>query len=146
MNQFLYLLIAGVAVALPATAQQKQPIRTSSLPLPTGAYNPAVAVNGFLFCAGQIGLDPQTGQLVAGGIEAEVRRTLHNMELVLQAANLDRRNVVSVTVYLKDISHYSLFNRVYEAYFVKDFPARTVVAVADLPAGAQVEITVTAAR
>lgn len=111
-------------------------------PLP---FSPYRAVNGFIFVSGQIGVEPQSGKLVTGSFADEVKQTMANIQAVLQQAKVDFSNVVSVTVYLKDISQFAAFNKVYTEYFQPPLPTRTCVAVKELVLGANVEITVTAA-
>mgnify|MGYP002780666940 CR=1 FL=1 len=123
---------------------QKRIIRTDAAPVPIAPYSQGVAANGFLFVAGQVGLDPATRQLVSGGFEAETVRVMENIKAVLQAAGLDFTHVVNTTIYLKDISNFAKVNEIYGRYFTGDFPARTTVGVANLPGGASVEIAVVA--
>jgi 2-iminobutanoate/2-iminopropanoate deaminase len=108
-------------------------------------FSPYRSVNGFVFVSGQIGVAPQTGKLVTSSFADEVKQTMTNIQSVLQQANLQFSDVVTVTVYLKDISQFAAFNQVYVQYFQPPLPARTCVAVKDLVKGANVEITVTAA-
>lgn len=143
MRGLLAILLMGLTGG-PAAAQASRMVSSPQLPAAIGPYSPAVRSAGLLFCSGQIGLDPATNRLVEGGLEAETHRTLQNLQLLLQTAHLNLRNVVSVTVYLKDLREYAAFNRVYEHYFPHDFPARTTVAVSNLPGSAAVEITAVA--
>jgi 2-iminobutanoate/2-iminopropanoate deaminase len=108
-------------------------------------FSPYRAVNGFIFVSGQIGVEPQSGKLVTSSFADEVKQTMANIQAVLQQARVDFSNVVSVTVYLKDISQFAAFNQVYVQYFQPPLPSRTCVAVKELVKGANVEITVTAA-
>ena len=108
---------------------------------PKGPYTPALKAGGFLFCSGQIGLDPATGKLVAGGTCAELRQALANLEVLLKAAGLGPTSVAKTTLFLVDMGEFAAVNEVYAAYFgASPRPARSSVAVAALPAGARVEI------
>jgi 2-iminobutanoate/2-iminopropanoate deaminase len=124
---------------------QKQAIRTDGAPKAIGPYEQAIRVNGFVFTAGQIALDPKTGNLVEGGVAAETRRVLENLSAVLAAAGASMESVVKATVFLKNMSDFAAMNEVYAEYFGKSKPARATVAVADLPRGALVEIDLCAA-
>ncbi len=118
----------------------KQIIRTDAAPAAIGPYSQAVRVGDFIFTAGQIGLDPTTGQLVAGGIAAETRQALRNLQAVLAAAGSSLAEVVKVTVFLRDIDEFGAMNEVYATFFTTHPPARSAVQVAALPKGARVEI------
>ncbi len=110
-----------------------------------GPYSPAVQVGDFLFLSGQIGLDQTTGRVRSEDIETETRQALDNMNTILRAAGYDSSHVVSATVYLKNMNDYGKMNRVYGGYFTEDnYPARTTVAVTELPKQANVEIAVIA--
>jgi 2-iminobutanoate/2-iminopropanoate deaminase len=107
-----------------------------------GPYSPAVRVGGYIFVSGQIGIDQETGIVVPGGIEAETRKTLENLMLVLRSAGYDSSHVVSTTVFLRSMEDYPLMNQIYGGYFEeKNYPARTTVSIVDLPRGASVEIS-----
>ena len=118
----------------------KKAIATTGAPQAIGPYSQAVSAGPWLFCSGQIGLDPATGELVAGGVEAESKRALENLRAVLAAAGATLDNVVRTTVYLVDLSDFGRVNEIYARYFHAPFPARATVGVAALPRGAQVEI------
>jgi len=120
----------------------KTAIATAEAPQAVGPYSQAVAVDGFLFCAGQIPLDPVSGILVAGGIEAQTMRVLDNVAAVLKANGMTLADVVKTTVFMVDLDDFSKMNAVYSLYFKEPFPARSTVQVAALPRGAQVEIEV----
>jgi 2-iminobutanoate/2-iminopropanoate deaminase len=109
-----------------------------------GPYNHAVRVGDLLFCAGQIPLDPATGNLVAGDIEAQTDRVLQNVKAILDDQGLTFANVVKSTVFLTDLADFAKMNGVYARYFTSDFPARSTIQVAALPKGANVEIEVIA--
>ncbi|MBI3877341.1 MAG: RidA family protein [Verrucomicrobia bacterium] len=109
-----------------------------------GPYNHAVRFGHLLFCAGQIPLDPATGQLVAGDIKAQTERVLENVKAILDDQNLTFSNVIKSTVFLTNLADFAGMNEVYARYFTGDFPARSTIQVAALPRGASVEIEVVA--
>ena len=109
-----------------------------------GPYNLAVRVGDLLFCAGQIPLDPATGNLVSGDIKAQTTRVLENVKTILEDQKLGFVNVVKSTVFLTNLADFAGMNEVYASYFTSDFPARSTVQVAALPKGANVEIEVIA--
>lgn len=115
-------------------------IATEKAPAAVGPYSQGVQVGNLLFTAGQGGVDPTTGQLVEGGIEAETRQTLENLGAILRTAGSSRSQVVKTTVFLQDIADFQAMNRVYAEFFGSDPPARTTVQVAALPLGILVEI------
>jgi 2-iminobutanoate/2-iminopropanoate deaminase len=117
---------------------------TDKAPKAVGPYVQGVKARGFLFTAGQIGLDPATGNLVEGGIEAQTRRVLENLKAVVEAAGSSFTHAVKATVYLTDLNHFQAMNRIYAAYFEGQSPARSTVGVAQLPLGALVEIELVA--
>lgn len=123
---------------------QKEVIRTDRAGAPIGPYNQGIRAGGFVFVAGEKGIDPRTNQLVPGGIVAETRQTLENIKAILEAAGSSLDKVVATTVYLVDIGEFAQMNEVYAQYFANDAPGRTTVGVTALPAGARIEITVTA--
>jgi 2-iminobutanoate/2-iminopropanoate deaminase len=109
-----------------------------------GPYNHGVRAGDFLFCAGQIPVTPESGQMVAGDIRAQTERVLENVKIILQDQGLDFGHVVKTTVFLADLADFAAMNEVYARYFTADFPARSTVQVAALPRGAGVEIEVVA--
>jgi 2-iminobutanoate/2-iminopropanoate deaminase len=109
-----------------------------------GPYNHAVRVGDLLFCAGQIPLDPATGNLVSGDVKAQTQRVLENVKAILDDQKLTFANVVKSTVFLTDLADFAGMNEVYSKFFTSDFPARSTVQVAALPKGAIVEIEVVA--
>ncbi|MDZ7372958.1 MAG: RidA family protein [candidate division KSB1 bacterium] len=124
----------------------KQVVVAESAPRAIGPYSQAVRVGPWLFVSGQIALDPRSGEMVTGGFEAELRQVLENLGAILRAAEMDYRDVVQVTVFLRDLSHYAKLNEIYAQYFQSEFPARCAVQVARLPRDASVEIAVVAYR
>jgi 2-iminobutanoate/2-iminopropanoate deaminase len=99
-----------------------------------------VRVGDFLFCAGQIPVVPESGQLLAGDIRAQTERTIENIKIILQDQGLTLDNIVKTTVFMTNLGDFAAMNEIYGRCFTKDFPARTTVQVAALPRGAQVEI------
>ena len=124
----------------------KKVVATKEAALPVGPYSQAIEAGDFVFVAGEKGLDPRTNKIVEGGIAAETRQTLENVKAILAAAGLGLDRVVRSVVYMTDLSRFSEMNEVYADYFPKDPPGRSCVQVVALPAGAHVEIEVTAAR
>lgn len=120
------------------------PVHTDGAPRAIGPYSQAVVAGDFVFASGQIALDPATGQLVAGGIDAEARRVFANLEAVLAAAGSSLKKAVKVTVYLADLAHFATVNAIYEEAFGGARPARSTVQVAALPRSALVEVDVVA--
>jgi 2-iminobutanoate/2-iminopropanoate deaminase len=119
-------------------------VSTAGAPRAIGPYSQGVSANGFIFTAGQVALDPGTGELVAGGIAEQTGRALENLKAVLAAAGSSPSQVVKTTVFLVDMSDFAAMNEVYGRFFGNHRPARSTVAVAALPRGAQVEIEVIA--
>ncbi|NPA06082.1 MAG: RidA family protein [Chloroflexi bacterium] len=118
----------------------KRIVQTDRAPAAIGPYSQGVVANGWLFISGQLGLDPQTGQLVPGGVQAETEQALRNLRAVLQAAGGELTNVVKVTVYLRDMADFAAMNEVYARFFTEAPPARAAIQAAALPKGAAVEI------
>jgi 2-iminobutanoate/2-iminopropanoate deaminase len=119
---------------------QKQIVTTQSAPKAIGPYEQAIKVGDFIYASGQIPLDPSTGNLVEGNIAVQTRRVMENLKAVLNAAGSSLERVVKTTVFLKNISDFGAMNEVYGEYLENVKPARSTVAVADLPRGALVEI------
>jgi len=122
------------------TTEGKRIILTDKAPRPIGPYSQAISTETMVFASGQAGLDPTTGKLVEGGIEAQTRQVLTNIGNVLEAAGSSLSLVVKTTAFLKDMDDFSRMNGVYGEFFAKDPPARTTVAAAALPLNALVEI------
>jgi len=118
----------------------KHAIATTGAPQAIGPYSQAVSAGPWLFCSGQIGLDPTTGELITGGVESETTRVLENLHAVLTAAGATLDGVVRTTIYLVDLGDFARVNEIYARYFRTPFPARATVGVAALPRGARVEI------
>jgi 2-iminobutanoate/2-iminopropanoate deaminase len=122
----------------------KKIITSEKAPKAIGPYSVAIQAGAFVFTSGQLGLDPQTGSLVPGGIEAETRQALANLRHVLEASGTAMDDVVKTTVFLKDMADFPKMNAVYAEFFPADPPARSTVQVAALPKAGTVEIEVVA--
>jgi reactive intermediate/imine deaminase len=118
----------------------KQIISTTEAPSAIGPYSQAVRVGNTIWVSGQIPLDPVTKELVTGDIEAQIRRVFENLKIIVLAAGADLDEVVKVNIFLIDLSHFALVNKVMAEYFRSPYPARAAVGVASLPRGAQVEV------
>ena len=124
----------------------REPISTTNAPAAIGPYSQAIATGDFVFASGQVALDPTTGQLVAGDVQDQTRRALDNVKAVLAAAGTSLEQVVKTTVFLTRMADFAAMNEVYAQYFSDTPPARSTIAVAELPRGAAVEIEVIALR
>ena len=122
------------------TIEGKGIVLTTKAPKPIGPYSQAVRTESMVFAAGQAGLNPETGELVKGGVEAETRQVLTNLKNVLEASDSGLNLVVKTTVFLIDMNDFPKMNAIYGEFFPKDPPARSTVAVAALPKDARVEI------
>jgi reactive intermediate/imine deaminase len=118
----------------------KQIISTTDAPAAIGTYSQAVRVGNTIWVSGQIPLDPRTKELVQGDVEAQTRQVFDNLKAIVIAAGATLDNVVKANVYLTDLSHFALVNKVMSEYFREPYPARAAVGVAALPRGAQVEV------
>jgi 2-iminobutanoate/2-iminopropanoate deaminase len=124
---------------------EKHVISSSQAPKALGPYSQAVRWGNILFVSGQVGIDPETGSLVQGGVEAQARQVFKNLAAVLAAAGINFRRLLKTTVFLKDMSHFKAVNEIYAAEVPPPYPARAALAVKDLPLGAEVEIEAIAA-
>ena len=124
----------------------RQAVSTSGAPGAVGPYSQAIVTDDLVFCSGQVGLDPATGELVSGGVEAEAARVIRNLEAVLDAAGCTFADVVKTTCFLADINDFATFNEVYGRFMTDPPPARSTFQVAALPMGARVEIEAIAIR
>jgi reactive intermediate/imine deaminase len=121
-------------------AMTRRIVSTASAPKAIGPYSQAVAAGGMVFLSGQVGLDPASGQLVPGGIEAEARRVFENLRAVADAAGPGLGAAARVTVYLTDFGDFGTVNRIMQEYFREPYPARVTIGVASLPRGAAIEV------
>ncbi len=119
-------------------------ISTKAAPAAIGPYSQGIKSQGLLFCSGQIAIDPATGAIVEGGIEAQTRRACENVMALLKEAGAGPSSVVKTTVFISDMNDFPKVNEIYASYFAEPFPARSCVGVASLPKGALVEIEVVA--
>lgn len=124
----------------------RRAIQTSNAPAAVASYSQAIDTGNLVFLAGQIGLDPQTNEIVEGGVEAQAERALLNLTAVLEEAGLTMGDVVKTTCFLADINDFAAFNAVYGKFMTTPPPARSTFAVAALPKGARVEIEAIAVR
>jgi len=119
---------------------QRQTIHTEHAPKAIGTYSQAVRAGDTVYISGQIPLDPATGQLVSGDIEAEIRRVFDNITAIATAAGASLAQAVKLTVFLTDLVHFAKVNEVMATYFREPYPARAAIGVASLPRGARVEV------
>ncbi|HEX4151252.1 MAG TPA: RidA family protein [Steroidobacteraceae bacterium] len=124
----------------------KKIISTAAAPAAIGVYSQAVEVGNTLWVSGQIPLDPATQEMVAGGIEAQIHQVFKNLQAIVGAAGAGFDDVVKATVFLTDLSHFALVNRIMAEYFREPYPARAAVGVAALPRGALIEVECIVAR
>jgi 2-iminobutanoate/2-iminopropanoate deaminase len=123
---------------------KREAVQTDTAPKAIGPYQQAIRANGFVFTAGQIPIDPKTGNIVEGGIAAQTRQVLENLKAVLNAAGSSLDQVVKTTVFLKNMADFQAVNNVYAEFFGTSKPARSTVAVAELPKGVLIEIDLVA--
>jgi 2-iminobutanoate/2-iminopropanoate deaminase len=124
----------------------KKIFETKQAPAPIGPYSQAVEAGGFLFCSGQIALDPASGQITPGGVPEQTETVMRNIKAVLASAGLGFENIVKTTIFLVDMADFPAVNEVYGKHFKSEPPARSTVAVQGLPRGVRVEIEVLAKR
>lgn len=118
----------------------KEIISSPKIPQVKAPYSIGVRTGNLVFTAGQLGLHPETKQLVEGGIEAETRQALENLKAILEAAGSSLENVIKTTIFVRDLADFAQLNTIYAQYFTSNYPARTTVQAAALPLGAAVEI------
>ncbi len=123
-----------------SASPKKEVVIAPEAPAAIGPYSVAIRAGQFVYTAGQIGIDPATGAIVSGGVEAETRQALINLKHVLEASGAGLKNVVKTTVFLRDMEDFGRMNAVYAEFFTGDYPARSAVQAAALPKGAAVEI------
>jgi 2-iminobutanoate/2-iminopropanoate deaminase len=125
---------------------ERKIINTDKAPKAIGPYSQALLVDNTLYISGQIGIDPATGKMVDGGTAEQTKQVFKNINAILAAAGMGFEHVVQAQVFLDDIADFAEMNKVYASYFEKDFPTRAAFEAANLPAGAKVEILVTAIK
>ena len=146
MMKVLPAILMIVLAACGNPGVERKIIATDNAPAVIGPYSQAVQMGNTVYLAGQIAIDPATGNIVAGGIEAETHQVMANIKAILAEAGFDLSNVVQVQAYLADLDEYGPFNRVYATYFINAPPARAVVEAQRLPKNVRVEIMVTARK
>jgi 2-iminobutanoate/2-iminopropanoate deaminase len=119
---------------------KKQAVSTAGAPRALGPYSQSVLWGNLLFLSGQVGIDPQTNKLVEGGVEAQARQVFKNIAAILAAAGIDFSCLLKTTVFLKDMANFKTLNEIYAGHVPEPYPARSAVAVQELPLGAEVEI------
>lgn len=124
---------------------EKQVVSSAKAPQALGPYSQAVRWGNLLFLSGQVGIDPDTGKLVEGGVEAQAHQVFKNLAAVLASAGINFRRLLKTTVFLKDMAHFKTVNEIYAAQVPPPYPARAAVAVKELPLGAEIEIEAIAA-
>jgi 2-iminobutanoate/2-iminopropanoate deaminase len=135
--------ILADGVGMDASEALRRPIETDLAPAPIGPYSQAVVADGVLYCSGQVPLDPETGELVEGGVAEQARRCLESLDAVCRAAGTELSEAARIGIYLTDMDLFADVNEVYATFFSEPFPVRTTVGVAALPKGAQVEMDAT---
>ena len=127
--------------------QMRNIIKTNKAPAAIGTYSQAVESNGILFTSGQVGIDPETSEIVEGGVENQAIRVLKNIYAILSESGLDKTSIIKLNVFLKDLDDFSIVNDTFKEFFGdNEFPARTTVEVSELPLGALIEIDCIASR
>ena len=127
--------------------QMRNIIKTNKAPAAIGTYSQAVESNGILFTSGQVGIDPETSEMVEGGIEDQAIRVLKNIYAILSESGLDKTSIIKLNVFLKDLDDFSIVNETFKEFFGdNEYPARTTVEVSELPLGALIEIDCIASR
>lgn len=124
----------------------KKIILTQDAPAPVGPYSQAVQMGDFLFCSGQISIDPKTNEVFTGDIKKQTEMVMKNIEAVLKAADMNFQNIFKTTIFLTNMSDFATVNEIYGQYFKQNPPARSTIAVAALPKGVNVEVEVIAHR
>jgi 2-iminobutanoate/2-iminopropanoate deaminase len=128
---------------MPPDGEARRVVETDEAPAPVGPYSQALAVAGVLYCSGQVPLDPETGELIGGGIAEQSRRCLESLDAICRATGARLDGAARLTIYLTDLSNFAEVNAVYAEFFAEPFPVRTTVGVSELPKGAMVEIDAT---
>ncbi len=124
----------------------KKIINTKKAPEAIGPYNQAILSKNTLYCSGQIAINPNSGKLENANIKEEVKRIMSNITAILNEANMDIKNIVKCTIFMKDMNHYKEINEIYSTYFTTEMPAREAVEVSKLPKNTNIEISVIAVK
>lgn len=124
----------------------KNVLSTYEAPQAIGPYSQAIEIDNLLFVSGQLGLEPESGKMVEGGVEAQAEQAMKNVSAILDEAGLTFSNIVKTTIFLADMNDFAKVNEIYASHFVSDFPARSAIQVAGLPKGGLVEIEVIAVK
>jgi len=132
-------LRAEISSIIDIKVMSKQIISTTNAPAAIGTYSQATRVGNTIWVSGQIPMDPATKELVTGDMEAQVRRVFENMKAIVLASGASLDEVVKVSIFLIDLAHFALVNKVMAEYFREPYPARAAIGVASLPRGAQIE-------
>src|SRR5690606_35429312 len=140
----LFITLNVLAISIAGFSQQKEIIQTDKAPKAIGPYSQAVKANGFIYLAGQLGINPETGALASDSFEAEVKQAMANVKAILEASGSSMGDIVNTTVYITDLTDFPIFNEIYGSYFRGNFPARSTVEVNSLPKNARIEIAVVA--
>ncbi len=119
---------------------EKEILINQEVPQAIGPYSPALKVGNLIFASGQLPIDPITGEIVEGDIETQAKRSLENLKAVLKPYGIDFHNIVKVTIFLKNMNHFSRVNNIYSQYFTRQFPSRSCIEVSRLLKDAQIEI------
>lgn len=144
MRKIVFLIFVVLLLSGMAWAQAKTVVATDKAPKAVGPYSQAIVANGFVFCAGQLPMDPATNQVVQGDVKAQTEQVLKNLSAVLTQAGTSLDNAVKATVYLKSMNDFAAMNEVYSRFFPKDPPARATVEISRLAKDAMVEIDIVA--
>jgi len=124
----------------------KKIIHTTQAPTPLGPYSQAIKVGDVLYVSGQVGIDPNTHEVIQDDLDGETHQVMKNIQAILHAADMDFNHIIKTTIFLADMDHYASVNDIYGSYFSTDFPAREAIEVARLPKNVNVEISVIAIK
>lgn len=148
---YKYLLVLLISIVFALLCQYlfgfvtgHKVIKTEKAPIPIGVYSQAVQSGDLIFLSGQIGISPETNQLISDDIEQQTMQVMQNISAILSEIGLSMNNITNVTIYLTDINSFDKVNKIYSSYFDNYYPARTTVEVSRLPKGAKIEISVIA--
>ena len=143
---FILLIIAFFVVGCEEHSEKKQVISVPNAPKAIGPYSQAIQVDNMLYLAGQLGIDPATGKFAGEDFESQARQALTNLKAVIEHAGFSLEDVVQCQVFVTDLENYKGFNKIYQEFFKKDFPARAVLEVSRIPADGLIEIMMVAIK